>query len=196
MSQSGFLIPESADLKKTAPSTVNSFTQSISLGKAVRESLNPYFYHSGIDEIFKSFQADHRVLQDFAWREKLFSTVKKALNRLNILDLMGYQKDSIFFTGMHRKYILETMSYLNGDARLISTSSWQMLIKQRDMTDDDKKIEFDRPFNEKKRFTNEVLGVRSNTEIISHWVSCENGLLDFIQFFSILFAEQPRFMVR
>lgn len=199
--QSGFLSYASPDLITNYPVKDTTVLQFVNLSKPDNRSDNPYHYHREIDAVYNAYISDNRIISDFDYRERVLTAAKHAFGVESLLAWCDIQRNTQFLTTMHRKYIHDTLNYIATGYRGINTESWINLIEIRDVTDVDKRVEynpsryFDLTANNVPTTAirdDDYVGVlpKDLLKCIVAWVSHPTGFTDLIYSLYIIFGKR------
>lgn len=172
--------------------------QSIRLGKKTTTRDNPYHYLPEAVEIFDLYTDNPRALREFDFRERVIKSFKTAVVLKTLKEWMEIQTSSPYFTSLHRKYLLDTIRFILGSNREISVESWYNMIEPREINEEDKRIAFkiDTLFESgNEPYRNSKCPIRMR-DLISLWLSREDGFKDMLYFVAIVFGNRPGIMQR
>ena len=163
-----------------------------------------YFYDLSITNIFRTYVENPDIIKDFDFVESIFKTAKVIFNTKSFYNWCSIQTENPYFTAIHKKFILDTLSFLDTGKREISISSWSNLIEIKPITYQDKST----VFNYKDYFKNsnplEPVSARPLTieeslnlcpwssidGLIVQFVKQPNGVEDLLYFLNIVFGNK------
>jgi len=198
--QSGFLSYPSNDLITNYPVKDTTVLQFVNLSKPDNRSDNPYHYHREIDAVYNAYISDNRIIGDFDYRERVLTAAKHAFNSESLLAWCDMQRNTQFLTTMHRKFIYDTLEYIATGGRAIDPESWINLIEIRDVTDVDKRVEYNPSLYFDLRNNSRLIAVgldekshdlpKDLLKCIVNWVCHPTGFTDLIYSLYIIFGKR------
>lgn len=203
--QSGFLSYPSVDLVTNYPIKDTTVLQFVNLSRPDNRSDNPYHFHKEVTSIYNAYMDDNRIIGDFDYRERVLTAAKHAFNTQSLLTWCTTQSNSQFLTTMHRKFIYDTLSYIAAGYRSIELVSWINLIELRDVTDVDKRIDYNpsqyfEPILSGHRVVEQLAPVdrlgrsamlnKDLSKCIIRWISHPTGFTDLIYSLYIIFGKR------
>jgi hypothetical protein len=187
--QSGFLAFPSPELLKKNPINEAEIMSAVKLGKQVPPPQNPFFFNEQVESLFERYSSDHRLLREFEFREDVLRIAKYAFMNPMVSKWFQLQLESPFLTTMHRRFLLDTFKFIEGNHREIQIENWMNLIIKKDITPVDKETKV----NLDEYFISDVPMSRGwhspkISHFLSEWVAAENGHHDLIYSLKIIFG--------
>lgn len=146
---------------------------------------NPFSYHAGMANIWKEYSADHTLMRSMEFRERFLLVLKDCFNGISFTRWCDLQHTGKYITGLHKRFLNETLGYLAGDNRAVRIESWATLLDLRIANDKDVKVELNtRPFFVNRRYyDNANLG-----DLVNEWSAHEDGFTDLIWWANVVFG--------
>lgn len=190
--QSGFVSFEGESLIQSEPIPDTQVLRLMGLGKTVDASGNAFFYNRDVQVVFEKLMADHRLMKSFEFREELLKTGIKAFGNTSAYAWFKQQENSPYMTAIHRKFINDTMNFIQTGERSVSVESWLGLLypKQATAKDAETVLEIDKNFIVRD---NELCCNRlpqKLTRLIAMWTGQDGGFYDFAYFLGIVFSKE------
>lgn len=184
--QSGFLSSHQEGLVNTEPLSEDQFIRAVELGKPVDTKGNSYFYNKDIDALYKRYSNEHRLLNEFDFREAIYFLAKTAFGGSNIEAWFSLQLDSPYLTTTHRRFLNDTMAFIFTGQRSVSCENWMGLIYPKLSTTKDKAVEV---------LIGDYFGGDTPKlpigfiDLIARWTQQPGGVLDLLCFLTIVFSK-------
>ena len=136
-----------------------------------------YASNQDVNDLFLTYNSGSVYTKSFEFREQVIKVALKAFGTTEFNSWCQMQKDSPFLSAMHRKFLNETINFVNYQPRQVNMSTWGSLLGPTKATETDKNIElnFDENLNDLK-------------DVIQQWFTIENGVSDLVQTLNILFG--------
>lgn len=190
--QSGFLSLENKLLVTPQRQDSDLEFDAYILNKPYKNGDNVYFYHKGLDEIYKEYLADQRVSVKFDFQEKAILSFMDALSVNTFAEWVALQNNNPHLSSMHYRFILDTIAFMLGKGRSISADSWELLI-DKDNVYSKKMAE---KFNISTLFDNRNTGTFFDKlpfnlpAMLQCWISKPMGFSDFMVTAGIIFGQK------
>lgn len=192
--QSGFLSLSDVGLVQTEPLQEDKVIRSLQLGKPVDNNGNAFFYSKDIEELFKLYNSDHRVMASFSFRENFLAATKVAFGTPSFLGWATIQQNSPYLTTIHRKFLNDTFNFISTGRREVNIESWMGLVNPREATAMDKQIPV-----ELSSYFSSANGTPALPEklsaLIAQWTGQTNGFNDLMFFMALVFSKQTLFNI-
>ena len=186
--QSGFLSLNEEGLVRSEPIGQKQIFRSIELGKPVDDAGNAFFYNKDIEALYQRYNNDHRLLKQFAFREELLKLAKVAFSTFNLEVWFSAQLNSPSLTATHRRFLNDTLRFIETGTREVNIETWMGLIYPRTATTADTKTEVAIKYyfgkdHEYSRVSNQL------PEAIGQWTMRSEGMYDLLIFLTIVFSK-------
>lgn len=99
---------------------------------------------------------------------------------------LDMQLSNPLIVGPYREYLIDTMNFIGGSARLMHQSSWQFVLKPMDIKNSDVRIV--RHLESRKYLTRGT----TTTQILQKWCSRPEGFNDLVNTLHVLFGHVGR----
>ena len=200
--QSGFVTIKNDILTKSKPRTVSDIVNNAVLGqtKAIAPP-SPYVFSVDVVELYTKFLSDHNVMKDFDYRERILVTFKNLISHRSFKDWIDHQLSSKMLTQLHRKFLLDTINYIQTGERKVAVESWYRIITPREASLSDKtpEIRSGEYFNAATfsafKGQSDPFGYDYSkldpdiNEVITRWVSHNAGYVDLLYFLVLVYGE-------
>lgn len=189
---------------KEGTSNLDNITAAIRYNRPIPKQESIISNHD-VQTLWKQYNGGFKFVTDHDFREKILLTAIRAFGTNDFFEWCELQKQSPFFTDMHRTFILDTLDFISGkQKRKIAIHSWPMLIQKREVTTEDRDIGFsiakyfdnsrgqglgDAPLQPWMEVDNFAPLERELPSVIWSWVSKDNGFNDLLMSLHILFGD-------
>lgn len=184
--QSGFITDIESGLFKYV-ADVPTFRDKI-LNKDNTGDIPEYFYNEQVTRLWLRYESNNGFISEFSFREELISTAFSAFGHKNFLDWVKLQKNSPYFSDLHKSFLFETLSFITGTPRKLSISQWYPLI---DATEVKRSVHFDytQYFG-----TEESIGLLPSftSHVILDWLRQKDGYTDLMYALWLFFGKRDR----
>lgn len=124
--QSGFLCTNPEILEKGKVERPNF--SDIVLVKSHLKLDEVNYYSKEIQKLYEEYCSDPSLLGRFSFREQVLKFTFKLFNNQSIRNWIMVQKKSIYFTELHRAFVIQTLQYINGNERQTHVTQWFNLL--------------------------------------------------------------------
>lgn len=194
--QSGFV--GLSELHFVLPNPIEPSVRQAVIFKDFKPRLTTYQYSESITNLFNRFLANKDVVKDFEFREHYIQAAMECFGDRSFYKWLGVQLDSDLMSGLHIKFLNETMAFIRGKTRRISNVQWINLLEAGPVT---KSVALDKE-EYKKNIEAIYELVRSKTtghdspgmlvSVIQDWTSQKNGFEDFMISSYVFFGKRAR----
>lgn len=192
--QSGFVAFPATQLTRSEAKDQNdSIMAVLKTGKLTPTNANPYFFSDKVCELFGMYMADTNLLSRFEYREMVL------LEALRLLSVSGrplsswfeLQNQSVTVSSLHKRFLQDTLRFIEGDQRTISMENWQSMLvaPKRKTVDLPPSVDFRSRF---VSFTETGSGriPHKTDEALVMWTSTPKGFRDVLMFLYIVFGKR------
>lgn len=185
--QSGFVNLTAVGLTKPKP-PAPTLSDDI-LMKTYLIPVNKFFFSEKINDLYRKWMSDHKVMGDFDFREDVIKTFKQLVGTSDFGRWVEFQSRKPSLGYSHVRFLQSTLNYIySGEARDVSIEQWVGLIDADTST---VIVEFD----DDPWFGSEDGSVparlpRNIDRIIQAWLSIPNGFIDFLTFVFIVYGQR------
>ena len=121
--------------------SLNNIVQAVKLNRIIIDKSN-FFYNTKIDELVKEYSVNNKSLMDFDYRERLLKVAKYIFGTTSFYDWCTLQTKSKYLTATHKKFIIESLTFMTTGYRSTSVSMWSRLLDIKLATDEDDKVPY------------------------------------------------------
>ena len=200
--QSGFLTfltdETGNDFVYNDDSSLNNIVQAVKLNRVITDKPN-FSYNIKIDELIKQYSNDNKALKEFDYRERLLKVAKYIFGTTSFYDWCTLQSQSKYLTATHKKFIIESLTFMTTGYRSTFISMWSRLLDTKLATYEDNKI----PYNYSDFFDtikkcivsennnkNYDLEKESVINMIVLWTGQNEGFQDLLFFLDTIFGKK------
>lgn len=182
--QSGFVGVEGPNMVFSNKSSIEENINLTMRHKPVLK-VNPFSYHVGMDNIWKEYSADRTLIRDMNFRERFLLVLKDCFNGVSFTRWCDLQHTGKYVTGMHKRFLNETLDHLDGRKRAVRIEAWHELLDLRLANDKDNKVELNTRsfFVSHENFNNVNLG-----DLVLGWTAGKDGFSDLIWWANTVFG--------
>jgi hypothetical protein len=173
------------DNKQSVNDIVHNTKYNIETKKGIKQVSNLF-----VDELWNMYNNHDIKFTNFYHREKILTTAMDAFYTDSFLNWCKLQTSSPYFSSIHKQFLNETFSYLEGRSRSMTITTWPTIIFPADLKQGDVdhvyKLDdyFDDATTPLKRVTK-----TSMHETLVRWTCQENGFEDLLVSLHILFGK-------
>ena len=194
MYPSGFL--GSAIAAQTAPMDVVSTAKRL-FNKGMNPKVTRYVANQEVVDLWETVHAGTADIHTFAFKERILRAALAAFGTAKVIDWVGTQPESEYFSDYHRRWIDETLAFIfEGKRRELSENNWRVLLTT------------DRPAYRGERLSRSVrhylMGERMWSaqmtqpyraditwpELLGYWCAQEHGIEDLLGQLNNLFGKR------
>ena len=194
--QSGFITPKHPRLRKSeGPSPVDRIAAA-RYGGINREELlieDNNYYDPMVMSLVNEYYQNPELSNNFDFIERIIR-VTKTVFQTGFWNWLKIQNAAPTLTNLHNEFIIETLDFLNGKRRLITSTSWEVLIRYHNQSEFDRRRYLFLDQYMKDHTLNQDSEQRKSqpdvVPIIQAWLSQESGIPDLIMTLSIIFREK------
>ena len=176
--------------------SLNNIVQAVKLNRMIIDKPN-FSYNIKIDELIKHYNNDNKVLKEFDYRERLLKVAKYIFGTTSFYDWCTLQTKSKYLTATHKKFIIESLTFMTTGYRSTSVSMWSRLLDTKLATDEDDKV----PYNYSDFFDTikKCLVCENNSydlekesviNMIVLWTGQNQGFQDLLFFLDTIFGKK------
>ena len=200
--QSGFLTfltdEISNDFVYNDDPSLNNIVQAVKLNRTIIDKPNYFLYNIKIDELIKEYSNNNKSLMDFDYRERLLKVAKYIFGTTSFYDWCTLQTKSKYLTATHKKFIIESLTFMTTGYRSTSVSMWSRLLDTKLATDEDDKV----PYNYSEYFDSikkDIMCENNNSydlekesviNTIVLWTGQNEGFQDLLFFLDTIFGKK------
>ena len=154
---------------------------------------DPYISNHIVDDLWNKYKQNTAESRSLAFEEKILKAALTAFSTKDFYSWCEIQFKSPYFDDMHRKFLNDTLTFVNTGQRKMNPQSWKSLLRPT-RTPLNTKTVFDY-----KSYFDGTLGAELNESIciptrdlvstITHWVSQPDGMSDLLCCLTILFGK-------
>ena len=172
--QSGFITRARGDLYRyVAP--VSSFAQQV-LNKTMVGLIPEGYYSKEITDLINEYEKNRQALNDFAFRERVLKAGIRAFDGTTIPDWLKKQRDTDYFSDLHKTFVVETLNFITGSPRVINVVQWTGLL---DAGKSNMKTSFD--YSEFFNTSHRPMPLPSSTlDMLRLWICRDHGYEDLL----------------
>ncbi len=123
---SGFL--GSPDVEQTKALDITTTAKAL-FNKGLNPIVSKYTANQEVVDIWDDVISGHPDYKTFEFKERVLRAAKRAFGTVTLVDWVGSQSQSPYFTDIHFRWIDETMLYVfGGKAREMSSNNWKTLL--------------------------------------------------------------------
>lgn len=191
---SGFL--GSSTVAQTEPMDVISTAKQL-FNKGINPKVSKYTANGDVVALWDAVCSGIPEYKTFEFKERILRTALGAFGTEKIVDWIGTQTLSPYFSDYHRRWIDETLWFIYaGKRRQMSNNNWKVLLTTNG--ENDKGPRFSRTVNhfllgEKLRTETYEELFRGNltvAEFVGNWCAADDGLDDLIGSLNVLFGKR------
>lgn len=124
--QSGFVTRAHGDLYRyVAP--VSSFAQTV-LNKTMMGLVPEGYYSKSVTDLVDEYEKNRQALNDFGYRERVLLAAIRMFDGTTLPEWLKKQRDTDYFSDLHKTFVIETLNFITGSPRLIQTVQWMSLL--------------------------------------------------------------------
>lgn len=199
--QSGFLTflndENSNDFITNKETNINTIIQAVKLNRNININSINFFYNTQVDDLIKKYSGDNKALKEFDYRERLLKITKYIFGTTSFYDWCSLQSQSPYLTASHKKFIIESLTFMTTGYRSTSVSIWSRLLDTKLATDEDNKV----PYNYSSFFDTIKKGLmcennsydlekESIINMIVLWTGQNEGFQDLLFFLDTIFGKK------
>lgn len=172
----------------TSGVNMDDWVKSIKLNKPIMQEISPYKGIPQIDALWKEYQTGVNFVTAFDFREKILKTALLAFGTFSFYDWCKLQQNNIYFTALHKRFLNDTFSFIEGNGRSIANTTWQSLLSMKQANSQDATEKYN--INEYFNIGGPPDFVRSFrlADVLVNWSQQENGIEDILMTIHILFG--------
>lgn len=126
MYPSGFL--GSPSVQQTEPMDVVSLGKRL-FNKGMNPKVNRYVANQEVVDLWETVHAGTADIHTFAFKERILRAALAAFGTERVVDWVGTQPESQYFSSYHRQWIDETLAFVfDGKRRELSENNWRVLL--------------------------------------------------------------------
>jgi len=187
----GFMAYQSDDIVlKSNKVSVDEIINAARFSRSVIEKQD-YHFNKLVQELYNRYMAKNDLIRDLDFKEEIIKAAYKAFGSFNFINWLTLQNQSPCFTAMHKKFLIETLRYIETGSRLVNVSTWTRLIEKRPSTEVDSNVEFNVSKLMEDTNSKFVGGLRvvDTSDFIYKWVKWEDGFNDLLRSLYIVFGK-------
>ena len=149
-----------------------------------------YHYNKAVQEIFNRYMAKNDFIRDLVFKEDIIKVAYRAFGSFNFVNWLTLQNESTCFTAMHKKFLIETLRYIETGARMVNVSTWTRLIEKRPASEVNRSVEYNASKlmeDTSSKFVGN-LRVVDTSDFICKWVKWDDGFNDLLRSLYIVFG--------
>jgi hypothetical protein len=173
-------------------SKITDFLQTvrgIEFNRPIQKDANTYPSNPTIDLLWKEYVTGVSFTTAFAFRERILVAALNAFGTTDFYEWCKLQQSNPYLTTTHKKFINDTFSFINGNKRSVSISSWLSIVRI-DHTQGDKDTGLQ--LNTKEFFKQDwPVDIQPSTSLVStlgSWTANPNGFEDLLGTLMVLFG--------
>lgn len=177
---------------QTKGGSLDNLITSVRLNKEIDEGRR-VISNSKVEKMWDQVLDGDRFVDSFDFREKILLVALHAFGTTNMLSWFRMQESSPYLTDMHKRFLNDTMTFIDTGKRSVSLFSWQHLITPRPLTASDENPELitDCFFGFTKSYSPSFERIQVSS-VIQRWVSQDNGFYDLLGSLHVLFGDTGR----
>lgn len=145
-----------------------------------------YYYHPVITNMVKEYMANYKVIDTFAFRDKLLRTTLLCFSCRSIKDWLRAQRLSPYMADLQKAFLTETLNFVCGLPRSMSPVQWAKLL-DTEVSNQNVQCDFDDMFT--KTHAPHPVPEDMHT-FIRTWVTKENGYEDMLISMWLIFGRR------
>lgn len=166
----------------------DQLVKNIKYNRHIQPEKSPFNGNPQVDQLVKDYQTGTKLISSFDFREQIITIALTSFGSYSFYEWCKLQNKSPYFTQMHKRFLNDTFSMLEGNPRSINISTWQSLLsfKEANIADIQSEYLFDDFFR-----ANEAIVCRRSFRLsdnISTWCAQVNGFEDLVMTLNILFG--------
>ncbi len=172
--------------------------QSVVLAMRKNESVTdvvpePYISNDAVDDLWAKYKQNTTDSRSLGFEEKILKAALLAFGTKDFQSWCAIQSQSPYFDDMHRKFLNDTLTFINTGVRKMNPQSWKSILKPV-KTPVSTKTVFDYPAYFKGELGTDLMQPVSPNDYdlvctITKWVSQPDGLTDLLCCLTILFGK-------
>lgn len=195
--QSGFV--GMSELHVVLPNPIEPSVRQSVIFKDFKPRLTTYYYSESITKLFDRWLANKEVVKDFEFREHFITAAMECFGDRSFYNWLGVQLDSDLMSGLHIKFLVETMAFIRtGKIRRLTNLQWINLLEAGPVTKSvalgkeeyKENIETMYDYARSKVTGHDSPGLLVN--IIQDWTAQKNGFEDFMICSYVFFGKRAR----
>lgn len=188
--QSGFLGLDPKAL--VLPDPIEPTVREAVIFKAFKPPLLTYFYSKEVTEIFNRWSANAKVTANMEFRERIIKAFFTSFGTKKFRDWLQVQMDSGQLSGLHQKFILETLEFaLLGKPRKIESMQWINLLEAGPVTQSIR-VEPEEFARTKKDLHSDVKIPNDLQDLAVQWLKQRQGFEDMLICLYVIFGARSR----
>lgn len=172
-------------------SDATTILNNIKLNKQSFVKPRSFVSNAHVEDLWKQFKNGDKFLSSFAFRKKILVVALKAFGTRSFYEWCLLQDSNPHITDMQKRFINDTLNYINTGKRTVIIQSWLRLVSSPDTAingSDSVELKLGEYFQH-----NEPLHYRqcdSVATILKKWLSNKNGFEDLIGTLHVLFGDK------
>lgn len=190
----GFLGFDIGLIAKDNSGSLEQVVQAIKLNKPIAKT-NIGISNHDVDKLWEQYCGGFQFTTSFEFREKILLAALRAFGTDNFYEWCKLQEQSPFYTDMHRRFLIDTLEFINTGHRSMNVQTWSRLIEAREVGVNDRniRVNFDNYFNISAPNENGLTTIENKpgvdlNKVIWHWTKAPNGVEDLIASLQIFFG--------
>lgn len=149
----------------------------------------PTISNTELEQLFHKSYNGYPVFSNMQNREQVLKLVLDAFGTKSFYDWCDIQKESPYFTDLHKNFLNDTFRFIATGERSMSTMSWYRIISPRNANIADKKADY--KIREFFNLDKGALMRKSHlvTDIVASWTSQYGGFEDMLASATIFFGQ-------
>lgn len=167
---------------------LDSLLSSIKFNKVYDESRR-VISNDKVEAMWLQVVNGERFTDSFDFREKILLLALHAFGTTNFLQWCRLQESSPYLTDMHKRFINDTLAFIENGKRSVNVISWQHLITPRKLTNADESPQIRYDFFGNGGYNGKNLRNIDLKDVLVKWVSQDNGFYDLLGTLHVFFGD-------
>lgn len=149
-------------------------------------------FNEAIDKLYVQLLRQERNLTSFQYRRAILVEAIRAFGTYSFRDWCKLQANSFYFTENHRRFLEDTLNFINTGERHYGLRPWEFTLSQDNVSYQDKKVMFN--YQDYFDYVEHDAGVIDHSVIstIQRWTAQPKGFEDMLTSLHLIFGKTER----
>ena len=144
------------------------------------------YYSKEAQRLYEEYCSDASLMKKFDFREQILKFAFLLFSEQNIRNWILLQKKSIYFTELHRAFVIQTLQYINGTDRPVHVTQWFNLLNCSEASKD-MNLDLDSYLDR----DNSIKNMNSDIyDVMNKWTSRPGGFADLLTSMHAIYGQR------